>query len=71
MRLELSEGALDYLAKQGYDPVYGARWEEGGGGGEVWCLMRLELSDGALDYLAKRGYDPVYGARCEGGGWER
>ena len=26
MRLELTEGAIDYLAKQGYDPVYGARY---------------------------------------------
>ena len=30
MRLELSDGALDYLAKRGYDPVYGARCEGGG-----------------------------------------
>lgn len=25
MRLELREGAVDYLAREGYDPVYGAR----------------------------------------------
>ncbi len=25
MKLELDESAIDYLAKQGYDPVYGAR----------------------------------------------
>jgi ATP-dependent Clp protease ATP-binding subunit ClpB len=25
MRLELSEAAVDYLARVGYDPVYGAR----------------------------------------------
>eukprot|EP00983_Pelagomonas_calceolata_P040816 1137795-Pelagomonas_calceolata.AAC.5 len=26
MRLELTEAALEHLAKVSYDPVYGARW---------------------------------------------
>ena len=38
---ERSEGALDYLAKQGYDPVYEARCEQGRGreGADKGCPM--------------------------------
>ena len=39
---------MEYLAQQGYDPVFGARWVGGCGGGR-----------GAVEYLAQQGYDPV------------
>lgn len=29
MRLQLEESGVEYLARQGYDPVYGARWVRG------------------------------------------
>jgi ATP-dependent Clp protease ATP-binding subunit ClpC len=53
--IELTEAARDWLAKEGYDPQFGARPLDKG--------IAIELTEAARDWLAKEGYDPQFGAR--------
>ncbi len=70
--IEVTDAAKDVMAKEGYDPVYGARPLKRYIGNTLETMIARMIIAGTIyngctiaakDVMAKEGYDPVYGAR--------